>query len=191
MLRPKESIVNLGLEYPNYSLFYRGVYQFPVGAADFQNGCTKFNGINSEAYAGPVEPTDALGTAFTLEFWIKPERVMDERTLPEVLFSKGDANPGSWDCDFFVSIDTDSKISATLATTTTEADTTAVCTETLYVNVWYLVQIVFKETSITFYIDGNLVNTVTVSNTDWGNLFDATKNFRIGATEPALMAGNY
>lgn len=184
------SIANIGAENPNYVGFYAGIYEYPVGAADFENGCARFNGINSDFYTGPVQPTAGLGTSFTAEFWIKIDRSPDDKVLTEVLMSKGEPIPGSWNCDFFIGLTAENKLTATLATTTTEADTTVTDDTALEINKWYLIHVEFTQTSISFYVDGNLRKTGAVTNSDWGSMFDATKNLRVGNTEPSAIS-NY
>lgn len=182
------SIANVGSEGLNYPGFYTGIFSHPAGAADFDNGCTRFNGINSDFYGGPAEPTAGIGTAFTVEFWMKIDRSPADKNVTEVLFSKGEPIPASWDCDFFIGLTDENKLTATLATTTTEADTTVTDTSQLNINTWYLVHVIFTQTSISIYVDGNLHTTGTITNTDWASMFDNTKNIRIGNTEPSAIS---
>lgn len=179
---------NNGTQNPSYFAIHTGVYEYPVGSADFSNTCVRFNGIDSALYCSNIDPGEALGNAITLEFWVKPSREIADKTKPEVLFSKGRAVPGSWDCDIFVALTENNQITATLKTTTTEADTTVTADYTFLTNTWYLVHVVFFSNKIEIYKDGYLIKTQAITNSDWGSMFDTTQNFRMGFTEPGDMA---
>lgn len=183
-----QTIINVGTEGTAYSGIVQGVFDYPAGAANNGNECTRFNGINSGVYCDAPEPASPPATAFTVEFWMNFDRVAGEKSLPESILMKGLGTPGSWDADFYVGLNADNKLHAVLKTTTNETDTGAVLNYNLNINTWYLVHVVFKSTSIDFYINGSLVQSSVITNSDFGNLFDNTMPMRMGNFDSSLSA---